>query len=196
MQELGLRAATHLLTVLTWDRRGIVAAISATLAELDVELMELSQTVIHDYFTITLVVAIPDSSGLDQTLAESVRRRVGEGAAVTLVPFHARAAERAGDRYVLTAGGEGSASVIHSISELVAERGGNFLELNCQYKDGRVAIVAEIDLPGDVALDQLQIDLQHAGEAAGVQVRLQHQRLFTATNEIAFRRVASQEGAL
>ena len=181
-----MRTATHLLTVLTWDRRGIVAAISATLAELDVELMELSQTVIHDYFTITMVVAIPEQSGLEKSLAESVRRRVGEGAAVTLVPFQAREAAPPGDRYVLTAGGEANTTVIHALSELVAERGGNFVELNCQLTGGRVAIVAEIDLPPDVALDQLQIDLQHAGEAAGVQVRLQHQRLFTATNEIAF----------
>ncbi len=154
--------------------------------------MELSQTVIHDYFTITLVVAIPGQSGLEKTLAESVRSRVGEGAAVTLVPFQAREVARQGDRYVLTAGGEANTSVIHALSELVAERGGNFLELNCQLTGGRVAIVAEIDLPPDVALDQLQIDLQHVGEVAGLQVRLQHQRLFTATNEVAFHWLAGR----
>jgi predicted amino acid-binding ACT domain protein len=53
----------------------------------------------------------------------------------------------------------------------------------------QVSMVAEIDVPKDLALDQLQIDLQHATADAGLQVRLQHHRLFIATNEIAFRRL-------
>lgn len=188
---------THLMTVLTWDRRGIVAAISATLAELDIELLELSQTVVHGYFTITLVLSIPganiNKAELEPTLTASVRGRVGEGAMVTLVPYQQRSQGRSGDLYVLTAGGEAGMGVIHSLSELVAERGGNFQELNCQNQDGNVTIVAEIDLPNDVALDQLQIDLQHAAGDA-LQVRLQHQRLFVATNEVVFRRTPAGMG--
>ena len=57
--------------------------------------------------------------------------------------------------------------------------------------DGQLSLVAEIDLPGEVALEQLQIDLEHATVDSGLQVRLQHHRLFEATNEIAFRRLVN-----
>ncbi|MEO5923712.1 MAG: hypothetical protein ABIR70_07805 [Bryobacteraceae bacterium] len=93
------------------------------------------------------------------------------------------------DRYILTATGEASTQVIHSLTALVAERGGNFVDFSFQNSPAGVSFVAELDLPIDLALDQLQIDLQHVGAEAGLHVRLQHQRLFTATNEIAFRRL-------
>ena len=187
---------THLLTVLIADRRGIVAAITAVLSELHVELLELTQTVVCGYFTITLAVATPGDeareSALDQALVAGLRKALGPEAAVTLLPYRATKEVSAEcDRYILTATGEASTAVIHALTELVAERGGNFVDFSFQNTAAGVSFVAEIDLPLTQALDQLQIDLRHVGAAAGLRVRLQHQRLFTATNEIAFRRVGS-----
>ncbi len=109
-----------------------------------------------------------------------------------MIPLHTiNAAPPPTDRYILTATGVASTPVIRSLTALVAERGGNFVDFSFQNSPAGVSFVAELDLPIDLALDQLQIDLQHVGADAGLRVRLQHQRLFTATNEIAFRRTGS-----
>lgn len=182
---------THLLTVLTPDQRGIIAGITGVLDQADAHLLELSQTVVHDYFTILMSVVLPDDTNLDEIRA-NIQSKVADGAAVTLLP-HQTMDRRGmqGDSYFLTATGNDSPGLIHTISEMVAERGGNFYDLSSRVGDGQVSMVAEIDLPRDVALEQLQIDLQHATADSGLQVRLQHHRLFLATNEIAFRRVVN-----
>jgi len=132
---------------------------------------------------------LPADSAIEPIVAE-LRERLSESAVVTLTPYKAsRRPRRQGEQYVLTATGELSAGAVATLSSLVAERGGNFTDFDYRADDGRISVIAEVELPADSALDQLQIDLQHAGAAVGLQVRLQHQKLFVATNEIAFRRV-------
>ena len=53
----------------------------------------------------------------------------------------------------------------------------------------RRELVAEVELTAEAGLEQLQIDLRHATDPLALQVHMQHQRLFTATSEIAFRRL-------
>lgn len=179
---------SHLLTVLTPDQTGIIAGITALLDELDVGLMALSQTVVHDYFTVLMSVDLPAVVDVD-VLRDKVQAQTGPEATVTVVAHRQGGSTAAtGDRYVLTATGTARAGLVHVISAMVAARGGNFTDFFSQVVDGRVTMVAEIDLPGDIVLDQLQIDLEHA-TAPALRVRLQHHRLFLATNEVAFRRV-------
>ncbi|HSK90053.1 MAG TPA: ACT domain-containing protein [Euzebyales bacterium] len=185
-----MTAPTHLLTVLTPDQRGIIAGITALLDESDVHVLALSQTVVHDYFTVLVSVRAPDGTDV-AALRDGVHGVVGDLAAVTVVPHQPGATqEMLGERYVLTATGRAVPGLVHTISSVVAARGGNFTDLTSEVRGEQISIVAEIDLPKDVALDQLQIDLQHATAHAPLQVRLQHHRLFIATNEIAFRRVS------
>ena len=103
----------------------------------------------------------------------------------------APAAPPNGERYVLTATGSDSPGILSTLSEMVANRGGNFTDLSTRVMEGEISIIAEIEVPGDIRLDQFQIDLQHAGSEAGLRVRLQHNKLFVATNEVAFRRISN-----
>lgn len=180
-----------MLTVHTLDRRGIIAGLSEIMEAAGARLLELSQTVVRDYFTIIVIAALPPDSDTE-VLVERLRGVLSEGATVNLLPYRsARPPVPDGDRYVLTALGTDSPGVVHAISGLIAGRGGNFVDLDCRVVDGQIRLVAEIDLPPSVALDQLQIDLEHAGEADGLQVRLQHRLLFQATNQVPFRRVST-----
>lgn len=182
---------THLLTVLTPDQTGIIAGITALLDEQDVGLLALSQTVMHDYFTVVISVDVPAAVEID-VLRDKVQAQIGADASVTVVAWQPGAGiESFGERYVLTATGRARSGLVHVISSVVASRGGNFTDFASNVRDDEITMVAEIDLPYDVALDQLQIDLEHATAYADLHVRVQHHRLFVATNEIAFRRVTS-----
>ncbi len=180
---------THLLTVLTPDQTGIIAGLTALLDELDVGLLAISETVLHDYFTVLMSVGVPTAVEID-VLRDKVQAQIGADASVTVVAHQpGSSVEMDGERYVLTATGQARPGLVHVISSIVAARGGNFVDLFSNADAEQISMVAEIDLPADVALDQLQIDLEHATSHAALHVRLQHHRLFVATNEIAFRRV-------
>ncbi len=182
---------THLLAVHTPDRLGIIAGVTGVLEASGAHLLELSQTVVRDYFTIILLVTLPEPND-SAALTGHLRAVLADGAAVIVQPYRKTGLPvPAGDRYVLTALGMDSPGIVHTISSLIAERGGNFSDLDCRVSGDRMRLVAELQLPRDIALDQLQIDLEHAGATAGLQVRLQHQRLFQATNEVAFRRLST-----
>ncbi len=182
---------THLLTVHTLDQRGIIANLSEVLESQGACLLELSQTVVRDYFTIIIIAALPPDSDTSAVTTQ-LQRITGAGGAVNLLPYQTnRPPVPKSDRYILTALGDDSPGVIHGISSLIAERGGNFVDLDCRVMATGIRLVAEIELPPTVALDQLQIDLEHVGHAIGLQVRLQHQQLFQATNQVLFRRIAT-----
>ena len=49
-----------IMTVTGLDHTGIIAAVSTALAELDVNVLNVSQTIMDDYFTMIMRVALPD----------------------------------------------------------------------------------------------------------------------------------------
>lgn len=186
---------THLLTVLTPDRIGIIAGLSRSIEQAGGQLLELSQTVVRDYFTIIVVLQLPAD---DEAAVEALRARLdaglAEGAALTLLPYrqqHTPTKARQTERYILTAMGQDAPGIVPRISALIAERGGNFSDFSSHIRDAQRLIIAEVELPATALLDQLQIDLRHAVADGKLQVRLQHHRLFVATNEVAFRRIGS-----
>jgi len=56
-----------ILTVLGKDRRGIIAGVSALLAENDVNILDISQTILQDYFTMILLA---DTSACALSIAQ------------------------------------------------------------------------------------------------------------------------------
>ena len=45
-----------ILTVIGKDRVGIIASISGRLAEYNVNILDITQTILHDYFTMVMVI--------------------------------------------------------------------------------------------------------------------------------------------
>lgn len=48
------------ITVLGKDRKGIIAAVSAILAENDINILDISQTILQDFFTMITIVDLKD----------------------------------------------------------------------------------------------------------------------------------------
>ena len=63
-----------IMTVTGLDHTGIIAAVSTALAELDVNILNVSQTIMDDFFTMILRAELPtddfDLAGLQDTMAE------------------------------------------------------------------------------------------------------------------------------
>ena len=93
------------------------------------------------------------------------------------------------DRYLLTALGRAGVGTVTELARVVLEHGGNFTDFSSRSADGALELLAEVALPAARDLGALQAALAAVAEGdPALTVRLQHQRLFAATNEIAFRR--------
>lgn len=187
--------ATHIVTVLTRDRPGIVNALVETLAREDVEHLGISQTVLGGAFTIALSLAMPagrePAAVRDALLAalDEGGERDGRSASASVLALDADDPPRATrPRYVLTAIGTAHIGLVRDITRIVLEHGGSFSDFSSETIEGRLQLLAEVELPDERVLGSLQDALREAGEDPALAVRLQHPRLFGATNEIAFRR--------
>lgn len=178
---------THIVSILTPDQRGIIHRIVGALHQVDAQHLEISQTVVQEAFTIALVVALPDGRSVDE-LTTVLSDALGDQSRIAVIPFSGASLRDHSRHYVLTAIGRPAKGAVFAITGLLLERGGNFTDFSSRIVDGNLQLLAEVDLPADVELDQLQIDLQHACDDSALTVRLQHPRLFEATNEIAYRR--------
>ena len=185
---------THIVTVLTPDRRGIVHALCSALAREGVAQLGISQTVVDGAFTIALTLAVPPERDA-LALADALGRAAGERASAALLALDADGADRAApappveDRYFLTALGSAGVGTVTELARVVLEHGGNFTDFSSRSAGGALELLAEVALPAARDLGALQAALAAVAEGdPALTVRLQHQRLFAATNEIAFRR--------
>ena len=60
------------ITVLGKDRRGIIATISSRLYELDVNILDINQTVLQDNFTMIMFVQMEDPSVTIEMLSDAM----------------------------------------------------------------------------------------------------------------------------
>lgn len=186
---------THLISVLTPDRTGIVHALMRTLDAAGAQASQISQTVVAGAFTIALVVHVPDEVDA-RTLSDSLASAAGPAASASLLvlsdePSLAHASPDRTDRYLLTAlASSDDAQAVAELSRTVADRGGNFVDFTCDRSQDQLRLVAELELAADGTLGDLQDALAEvAASVVGRTVRLQHERLFAATNDVAFRRL-------
>lgn len=61
-----IEAMKAIMTVTGVDRTGIIAAVSAELARLGVNIINVTQTLMDEYFTMILEVALPEGSSITQ----------------------------------------------------------------------------------------------------------------------------------
>lgn len=71
-----------ILTTVGQDKTGIVAGVSGFLAEKEINILDLSQTILNGYFTMMMVVDIPDDA--DFTALSSKLKDLGKKLAVEI----------------------------------------------------------------------------------------------------------------
>ena len=71
-----------IVTVLGKDKVGIIAKVSGTLSEMDVNVEDISQTVMQDYFAMMMMVEVPASGDMNK-IAEKLEN-LGKTVGVTI----------------------------------------------------------------------------------------------------------------
>ena len=179
------------LNVVADDRPGIVAAVSGPVARRDGNIDACSQTVVAGYFTLIMVVSFPQPVDIDD-LREAIATAHVATASVPLSvhigpytpPVEPVVAD--GEHFVLTAFGADTEGITYKFARFLADKGINIADLYGLREGDRFVLIGQLCIPAGWDIEMLQAELEHMAGAIGQTVRLQHEHLFVATNQLRF----------
>jgi glycine cleavage system transcriptional repressor len=181
------------VSVMGYDRPGIVAAVAKVLFDNVCNIEALSQTVLMGQFAM-IVVAAPlagSSVATLQTELEALAAQMKLAIHVrTLNPAEHRTFDAGNDAesFVITVRGEDRPGLVYAITTILAEQGVNITCLGAEVVpvDQRLDYIQiyEVDIPRDTDFSRIQQALREKGAAIGVTVDMQHRNIFRAINQI------------
>lgn len=161
------------VTVLGHDRPGIIADVTAVLAELGGNLEDSSMTLLRGHFAWTLVVR----TGVPQAEVAAALEPLGaRGLVVSVLPLpEQEPAAPAGGSYLLSVHGGDRPGIVSAVTRVLADAGGNVTDLTTRLAGELYVLVAEVDLPAATDLVALGGHLSEVADALGVDVTLRPQ---------------------
>jgi glycine cleavage system transcriptional repressor len=177
----------YVLNVMADDRPGIVAAVSGVIFRAGGNIDACSQTVMGGYFTQILVVSFPQAASLDELTANlHGSPQSGGPLYVVVCPYSApvMASKEPHERFVVTASGQDRPGIIHRFSQYLAGKDINIVDLYWDNAGDRFVLITQVELPVRLDLALLQADLEEMAASEGYNVRLQHENIFIATNQL------------
>lgn len=181
-------ARRYIMTVLAANRVGILAALTNALDELGGNMLDVSQAVIQDFFTMILAAEFPVDRD-PEVIVDHIRAVCRPfGAEVALKnPENEPAFEifeepTPRQRYVLTAAGPDRPGVLRFIAHRLAQDDIILIDLQGMRSKTNHSFLASMELavpPGVDAL-KLRTDLDHEFRADGITIALQHRRVLAA----------------
>ncbi len=178
-----VEAKIMVISVMDRDRPGIVAEMTEGIGSLGGNLADLRESVLCGYFTMILVASFPPSVSTEQV--EQVL--AGGTSAHVSVVLHEGPLERAEDQaqaYVLSAVGRDRVGLVAQVSRFCCDRGVNIVDLASHVEGDQYTMMLQLDLSGIASMERFETELAQFGKASGLNLVLQHNDIFRATNEI------------
>jgi glycine cleavage system transcriptional repressor len=159
------------ITVLGHDRLGIIAQTAEILADCGMNLEDSSMTLLRGHFAMTLICAGDLPRGeielalapltADGGLTVSVRELPPE-------PEH----PASGEEYLLSVHGADRLGIVAALTGVVAEAGGNIIDLTTRLAGGLYVLAAEVDLPQGCDVSALDARINEVAGQLGVDASL------------------------
>ena len=182
----------YVLNVVSDDHPGIVAAVSRAVAARGGNIDAVSQTVLGGYFSLITVVSFPHGVEPEALQRETAGEPgTGSGLQATVRRFEppdAPAPAEAPERFVLTAIGVDRPGIVLAISEALAARGVNIVDLQGEHRGDDFLLICQVEVPAGTEVHALRADLEAMAGPEGLAVHLQHENVFVATNQLQMNR--------
>lgn len=178
----------YVINVMSDDRPGIVAGVSSAISEMGGNIESCSQTVLDGYFTLILTFTLPKQWEIPR-LEENFA--AGEGlhdCQFMIRPMNIRpkiVEKKDPNIFVITAFGPDRKSIVATFSQYLAGKEINILDLYGNITaDNSFVLISQVEVNPQNDVKNLQLDLEELGEELGFTVRLQHNNIFVATNQL------------
>ena len=169
--------------VLADDHPGIVAALCSAVSGRDGNIDSCSQTVVGGYFTLIMIASFPVD-----TPCETLAREIAEpnpGLDVICRPLaDSEPAGQTAGRFILTVVGPDHPGIVEAVSQFCATKQINITDLYGHREKENFVVLAETEIPPQLDIATLQAELDTLGEELNATLRLQHENLFLATNQL------------
>jgi glycine cleavage system transcriptional repressor len=168
----------YVMTLMAANRTGILAAMCTALDELGGNLLEVSQTVIHGYFTMIIAAEFPTERTPDVIADHLTAVGAPFGVELAIKDPYQDPMRPAGlgrpvmEPYVLTVVGQDRPGSLRQLALRLAQDGVNISDIDA-FRRG----------DGESFQASLQRELEELGRQDGLQMTLQHQRVVSATHD-------------
>ncbi|WP_106537041.1 glycine cleavage system protein R [Haloactinopolyspora alba] len=162
------------VTVIGHDRPGIIAAATAGLSGLGLNLEDSTMTRLRGHFAMMLICSGDCSP---RQVEDALAPLTADGqleVSARFVPDDDGVGP-AGHPYLLTVHGGDRTGIVSAVTREVAEAGGNITDLTTRLTGDLYVVVAEVELPAEVDAPALATRLRTVGHDLGVDVTLRAQ---------------------
>jgi glycine cleavage system transcriptional repressor len=178
----------YVLNVMSDDHPGIVAAVSNAVESFGGNIDACSQTVLGGYFTLIMIVSVPDRIDPEQ-LADRVREAESTGSPYQVLVRPALASSPLApaeptERFVVSAFGADQPGIVRRFSQYLAGKDVNIVDLYGDRTGSDFVLISQVEVPTRWDVRMMQADLEQMGQELGFTVKLQHENIFVATNQL------------
>jgi len=179
----------YVLNIMSDDHPGIISAVSSTVARLGGNIELASQTVVGGYFTLIMVVSLPEAVETGELEAQVRGPESGGTRQVVARPYTGdAAAAREVGRFVVTAFGRDKPGIVAHFSRCLAGKDINITDFYWNRQGDDFVMISQVEIPEEADFHMLQADLEEIGRQEGFTVKLQHENIFVATNQLRLTR--------
>lgn len=182
-------ARRFIMTVLASNRTGILAALTNALDELGGNMLDVSQAVIQDFFTMIVAAEFPEERDRDVIVdhIRAVCRPFGAEVALkdpadesSLESYDEEPIPR--QRYMLTAAGRDRPGVLRFIAHRLAQDDIVLMDLQGMRRESDRTFLTSMELAVPPGVDALKLrnDLDNEFRRDGINIALQHRRVLAA----------------
>ena len=176
-----------IISVTGRDRPGIIAAVSRVLLDHDCNLENVSQTILQNVFGALFLVSKPDPLDM-MTLQSVLERELNDfGLDVHVARFDPGGPEpevAAGEPFVITATGPDRKGLVYAITRVLADYGINVTNLQAAFHGGEYSMIFQVEVPASANLPGLVRDLEASSADAGLEINIQHRKIFESMSRI------------
>jgi glycine cleavage system transcriptional repressor len=178
------------ISVLGYDRPGIVAAVSKILLEHRCNIEDISQTILQTEFAGIFIASMPEGMS-EQELHSALRERLTPMGLAVLVKEMQHAAEwesSESEPFVITTIGPDRLGLVAGITEVLARFGVNIANLKAVFRGGvdplHNVMIYEVDIPVKIDQKEFRAILHARAAELGLDISLQHREIFETIHRV------------
>ncbi len=171
------------ISVMDRDRPGIVAEVTEGISSLGGNLADLRESVLCGYFTMILVADFPAAVTVEQ-IETSLSTGSSSRVSVEIADGPLDDAPASEHIYILSAVAKDRVGLVAQVSRFCSGRGVNILDLASHVDGDQYTMMLQLELSGIQSMKAFRGELAEFDETSGLNLVLQHNDIFRATNEI------------